>query len=69
MVSGWCINTVVTKHNEKVQKKKGHFFSCNDRNKCNKGSFNDNTGYVRVQHYVTSVMMDSCGCINCCIEM
>ena len=22
MVSGWCINTVVTKHNEKVQKKK-----------------------------------------------
>ena len=30
------------KHESK--KKLGHFFTWNDRNECNKGSFNDNTG-------------------------
>ena len=35
-----CINHC-NERNEKVEKNWGHLFSCNDRNKCNKGSFND----------------------------
>ena len=43
-----------TKQNKKLQKNLGHFFSWNDRNECNKGSFNENT-----VHYGTRVTMVS----------
>ena len=66
MDSDGCINHC-NERNEKVKKNWRHLFSCNDRNKCNKGVLMIKP-HLSVQHYVTRVTIVSGRCVNHCNE-